>query len=557
MTETTDALAGPVPGLVTPRATEAADVSERTYLAGVAACTAAVAAFLSVQLLAWPPHEDETLALFVGRDSLGGLLDTVLGERGGAPLHFLFSWIVAHSGGGLAGIRIVSAAFAAASVPATAALAARLAGRTVALAATVLVSASWMLLFHGVYGRMYSLFLLTSTLSFVALLRALRRGGTGAWALWALAVLLAVASHPYGALVLAAQGVYVLLARERLREAVASFAAVGVLGIPFWRTDLVLAGRFDVGVGGRGETLGSPGSVLLYLKDVAGDFTAGWTAAVTVALLIGLAGLVVLRRERPRSALLAVCAIGTPTAAFLLARLGHSTAPQSRHLIFALPFFAVLLASGIVRPARLLPRYSTAVIAIALGCLLVVEVAWGRHKTAELYSGEPAVRIAARHEASAWLARTTRPDDLVLGYEPLFLEAWERGGPIPRSVVPRADAKLALRALEHVRHPLGRGVWVFDASDTGNTERVLTIPLRSPVPRSAYETRRYGPFLIVRTRGPTRTIRRYLKLARRVELLGKTLDIGDAGVNLDTMLAAQRRYERERPASASRSTVSR
>jgi len=210
-----------------------------------------------------------------------------------------------------------------------------------------------------------------------------------------------------------------------------------------------------------------------------------------------------------------------------------------------------------VRPARLVPRHSAAVVVAALGCLLVAEVAWGRHKTPELYSGEPATRIAARHEAAAWLARTTRPDDLVLGYEPLFLEAWERGGRIPRSVVPRADAKLALRALEGVHHPLGRGVWVFDASDTGNAERVLTIPLRSPQPRSAYDVMRFGPFLIVRTRGRTGTIRRYLKLARRAELLGKSLDIGDAGVNLDTVLAAERRYERERPASASRSTVSR
>jgi hypothetical protein len=546
VTETTDALTPPVSALATPQPAEAADVSARTFLIGVGGCTAAVATFLSVQLMAWPPHEDETLALFVARDSLEGLLHTVLGERGGAPLHFLLSWIVTHTGGGLLGLRIVSATFAVASVPLMAALAVRLVSRMVALAATVLVSASWMLLFHGVYGRMYSLFLFTSTLSFLAFLRALRRGGVGAWALWVGATLLVVAAHPYGALVLGAQGAYALLTRDRLRETVAAFAVVGVLGIPFWRTDLVLAGRFDVGVGGRGAQLGSPGSVLRYLKDVAGDFTAGYTAGVALVLVLALLGFIVLARERARSALLTVCAIGVPTAAFLLARLGHSASPQSRHLIFTLPFFAVLVASGIVRPARLLPRHSTALVAAALGCLLVVEVAWGRHKTYELYSGEPAVRIAARDEASAWLARTTRADDLVLGYEPLFLQAWERGGDVPRSVIPRADAKLALRALEQRRHPLGRAVWIFDASDTGNKVRRPSIPLRSPAPAGAFEVRRYGPFLIVRSRGPTRTIRNYLKLSRRVELLGKGLDIGDAGVNLDTVLVANRRYERER-----------
>src|SRR5712692_6220077 len=191
----------------------AGELRRRSFEFGVAACALGVGAFLIVQLTAWPPHEDETLALFVGRKSLGGLLDTVLDQRGGAPLHFVLAWIVAHVGGGLVGLRVVSAIFATATVPVVASLGARMAGRTTGLAATVLCSASWMLLFHGVYGRMYSLFLFTSALSFLALLHAAQRRTRRAWALWAVAVLLCVAAHPYGALVLAAQGVYVVFTR--------------------------------------------------------------------------------------------------------------------------------------------------------------------------------------------------------------------------------------------------------------------------------------------------------------------------------------------------------
>src|SRR5688500_16397145 len=143
------------------------------FWAVLSGLSAAVAVFLVARLTAWPPHEDETLALFVARDSLSTLFDTVIGERGGAPLHFLCAWIVAHTGGGLVELRLVSAAFAVASVPATGLLVARLAGRSAALAAAVIVSASWILLFHGVYARMYSLFLLTSTLSYLALMHAL------------------------------------------------------------------------------------------------------------------------------------------------------------------------------------------------------------------------------------------------------------------------------------------------------------------------------------------------------------------------------------------------
>src|SRR5437868_7960868 len=97
-------------------------VRRRWFELGVGVCFAAVAAFLLLELQGWPPHEDETLALFVGRQSLGNLLSTVLGHRGGAPLHFVLAWIVAHSGGGLGAMRLVSALFAIASVPVIAAL---------------------------------------------------------------------------------------------------------------------------------------------------------------------------------------------------------------------------------------------------------------------------------------------------------------------------------------------------------------------------------------------------------------------------------------------------
>ena len=230
------------------------EVDERTLRLGSLGIAAALAVFLAFRLTAWPPHEDEVLALAVGRQSLHGLLDTVINERGGAPLHFVAAWAVWHLGGGLAELRLVSAVAVVAAVPVMAALAARVAGRSAALVTAALAAASWMVIFHGIYARMYGLFLLTSALSYIALLRALERGGRGRWAAWAAAALLTASTHPYAALVLASQGAYVLLCRRRLREAIAAFVVVAVLGTPFWIADLVLAGRFDVGVGPGGES---------------------------------------------------------------------------------------------------------------------------------------------------------------------------------------------------------------------------------------------------------------------------------------------------------------
>ena len=414
-----------------------------------------------------------------------------------------------------------------------------------------------MLLFHGVYGRMYSLFLFTSLLSFLALLEATETGGRLRWAAWIVATLLCIAAHPYGALVLAVQAVYVAAARTRLREAAASLAIVLVLGIPFWRTDLVLAGRFEIGVGGGGDRLGSPLDVLRYLERTFGDFTAGYRLAVGGVVALAALGAYSLARARPRSALLAGAVVLTPAVLLMLARFGSAAAPESRHLIFVLPFFLVLVATGIVSGAGYLGRAGTPAAVVAICGLVSLQVAWGWSRTAELYRGEPAERVAARGAAAEWLAETSRRDDVLFGYDPLFLEAWRAGGELSRSVVPRADPRLALRALQ-AAEPLGRGVWVFDASDTGNPVRRLEVPNRPPTPREAFETRTFGPFMVVRTTAPTGNVRSYLKLARRAQLAGKALSIADADVNLLTIVEASGRLaDQEREREDSRSTASR
>ena len=415
----------------------------------MAVCTAAVATFLALRLTAWPPHEDEALALFVGRDSLDGMLGTVLNQRGGAPLHFVFAWAVAHTGGGLGALRAVSALFAVASIPLLALLCARLAGRGPAIVATILASASWMMLFHGVYGRMYSLFLFTSLLSFLALLDATATGGRLRWAAWIVATLLCIAAHPYGALVLAAQAVYVAATRTRLREAAVSIAIVLVLGIPFWRTDLVLAGRFEIGVGGGGDRLGSPLDVLRYFERTFGDFSAGYRLAVAVVAgargprcILAHASPAAERAPHRRRRAHA----GRPTdgRAFRLrggagvppSHLRHAVLPRARR--DGQSWRRRLPGSrrhagrrrGDLRPRRRSRSRGA-----------------GRGRPSCI-AASPQERVAARGAAAEWLAETSRRDDVLFGYDPLFLEAWREGGELSRSVVPRADSRLALRALQ-------------------------------------------------------------------------------------------------------------
>ena len=511
------------------------------FWAGTTAVAATLAGVLGWFLRTWPPHEDEALALFVGRGSLGHVLHTVVAERGGAPLHFGFAWLVVHLGGGLTGLRLVSLVFAVASVPLIALLGARLADRAVGLAAAALSSGSWVLMFHGIYGRMYSLFLFTSLLSFLALLSALDRGGRFRFVLWGLALLLMLASHPYAALVVAAQGLFVVLRRRRLRPALMTLAAVGVAGIPFWWADLVLRDRFDVGVGGGGPELGSPTSVLHYFWWVAGDFSAGHRAWSTPVLVLALVGTILLWRRRPESVGLFACVVAAPGLAFMLATLNSTTSPEARHLIFALPFFSLLLAVPLVELGRRGGRLAPTVAVTAVVVLLIGEVRWTHEKTPPIFDGDPPGEAQARDAAGAWLASTYRPSDVLLGYEPVYLQAWEYNRAFSGHTLPRADPALLASALKDIPEPLGRGVWVFDASDTTNVKERQTIRYALPTPQGAFEARAYGPFLVIRSRKPLGTRTNYVAVSEKVMRLGRTLEIGDADINLRALLRAESR----------------
>jgi hypothetical protein len=180
----------------------------------------------------------------------------------------------------------------------------------------------------------------------------------------------------------------------------------------------------------------------------------------------------------------------------------------------------------------------------AAGILVLLggEVAWGAEKTGDLFGGEARTRVEARRAASAWLASTTRPDDVLFGYDPLFLAAWERGGNLSPVVIPRADAKLARAELDDLPKPLGRGVWVLDASDTNNFEPHMHIPFRLPSPHWKYDAKVFGPFLIIRSRKPTRSPAEFLRQTIDVMVLGQSLWIGDADINLLTASLAAGRY---------------
>ena len=98
---------------------------------------------------------------------------------------------------------------------------------------------------------------------------------------------------------------------------------------------------------------------------------------------------------------------------------------------------------------------------------------------------------------------------------------------------------------------------MLDASERNNIRPKLEIKYLQPTPEAAFETVRFGPFLVIRTRRPTRTPEGYLRRAARAQLLGRRLGIGDADVNMVTIERAERTRRGYGPSLFSRSSNSR
>ena len=362
-------------------------------------------------------------------------------------------------------------------------------------------------LYHGIYARMYSLFLFTATLSLLLLLRALERGTVGRWAAWAAATLALLATQPYGVLVLAAEVVYVavLRARGRCRSA-ARWSRSGPCSCSRCRS----GGRTRCSrpasrsaLGEASSELGSPLDVVEYLWDVFGDFTAGWLAASDPAPLArGRSAWSLLARTRPETAAprrrsWPAC----PPLALLAAGSGPGVSLETRHLIFLLPFATMAIAAGLLRLGAALGRRGPG--RRRAGAR---SGSSSRRRSPGGSTGPAGSTPASRRRAPRRAAkpptgsrRTGRDDDVLFGYEPTYLDAWEQGAPVRRVFVPRADASSRSRRsrTRASRSAAGSGCSTPPTTSIRPGARADD-PERHA--RAGFETAAFGPFLLVRTR---------------------------------------------------------
>ena len=251
---------------------------------------------------------------------------------------------------------------------------------------------------------------------------------------------------------------------------VVAFGAVLLLAIPLWRSSVVLANRLDVGVGRRRrQAAHAAGGVRVPLarrRRRLHRLHAASSSSCSCSRLIGLVWHA--RGTAAGSALLTGCVVLTPTLFFLVGRFGGNSAPESRHLIFVLPFLALAAASGIVAASRSAGRFGALLAALVVLAIVPREVAWAWHKTpGSVRPREPGPgrrpprgrRVARRDLTARRRALRLRAGlPRRLGAQPLVRS---RG----RSCRAPTRSSRSRRSTRRSK-PLGRGVWASTPATT-------------------------------------------------------------------------------------------
>jgi hypothetical protein len=356
-----------------------------------------------------PLHEDEAVAGLISARPLGDMLHTVVLDRGGAPLHFLLAHVALALDSSADALRWLSVVFALATIPLCFDLGRRLAGTAAGLTAAALAATSQFLAIYGTFGRMYSLFAFTSVLSVDLFVRALDRPTRRTAFVAALAALLPLAVHPFGAFLLAAEvAVAAWLWRGRnLRAAAPTIAAV-LCALPLLLVNLRLGDRY----GGEDLTAGYEAreAGLRALGGAAGG--TGVVLAVFVALAV--VGAFVLARRRHPFAWLALLTLAVPPAALAAAGAVDVVSDRvgPRHFVFVLPLWIGLVAAGVARiPGMLQPAAIVIVVVVAFFAPTAI------HDPRTVARERPMEAIAAN------LRPRISPGDVVYPYSPVFLAA--------------------------------------------------------------------------------------------------------------------------------------
>jgi hypothetical protein len=385
-----------------------------------------------------PLYEDEAIAGLIAVRPFSEILETVLADRGGAPLHFVLAHAVFWVDASADTLRWLSVLAALAAVPLCFDLARRLGGVGAGVVAAAVAASSTALAIYGSFGRMYALLVCVAALFFDLFVRALQVRTVGAVTAAAAAGWLLVAVHPYGAVpAFVALGAAAVIWRGRGLRSAVPVAIATLAAAPFLVADVRLADRSAVGA--EGEQLASPREAWDQVAAAASAFAGGDGLPLVFFTALALVGVVVLVRREAAVAALAL-SMAIPPLLFVLVRTDTAPDLSPRHLFFGLPLWAAAIGIG----ASTLARRSPLVLAL-IALVAVVSPASALRDPREFGFGSASTDEAPTIHAGE--------SDLLLPYSPVFLADLPdvRGA----LALPHGPGDELVRALEHADEPVG------------------------------------------------------------------------------------------------------
>jgi hypothetical protein len=458
--------------------------------AAAAGAAAILLARVAPDVAGKPLFEDEAVAGLIGARPVAEIVVTTLWDRGGAPLHFLFAHVAFVFDPSPEALRWLSVVFALAAVVVSYDLGRRLTGRVGGVVTATVVAASGMLAVYGSFGRMYALLAFAAALAADLFARALeeRTSAAAAWA--AAAAWLLPAVHPYGGIVVAVEALVALAVwRGRPLRAGVPVAAVGLLLVPFLVADLRLASRFEVSSAASGR-LATREEAWNQLADALRGFAGGEGVLLLVFLVLAAAGAVVLARRQPAFVAWGLVSLAAAPLLSTLVRTGRAPDLSPRHLVFALPFWAVLVGAAVavcVKRAHVALQMGAVVGVAALAVLSPQGIADPRSITYTAALGSE----RALAEPAAWLRARVGDDDVLYPYSSVFLAALPETG--RARALPRGQSQSLLAAVERLDYPVPQ---LFVAVPSGRT------PFGEVAAPGDAEVGRFESWVVVRLRGP-------------------------------------------------------
>lgn len=438
-------------------------ILRRAAVAPTGAAIAAVAADalllrrLAPDVRGKPIFTDEVVTGLISARPLREVLPVVVGDRGGAPAHFVLAHAAFAVSASADTLRWVSVLCAVAAVPISYDLGRRLHGQLAGTVAAVVVATSPLLSVYGSFGRMYALLVLSSALSADLFVRALQRGTTEAVVAAAGAAALLPFVHPYGIFPLAALVAVAafLWRRKPWRIALLAAAALVVL-FPVGVAAARLADRFAIRAEGNASLL-EPPRAARYLGHTLTEFAGGGGLIAMLAFLAAFAGAVVIWRRQTAFVVFTAVAIALPIVLLVAVPTGRPEGLAhlaTRHLIYALPAWSALIGAGSAALLERLPPLFVPVGFLAICCALVLAPPSGlRDPRTRL----PLARVTGERTAleapATWLRMSSAPGDALYFPSPVYLEAL----------------------------PATRHAWLLDPSPGGVLGRTLR-RMRFPVP---------------------------------------------------------------------------